>query len=291
MRRCREQSPAAVESPQFEPVCFAIEQVGQLVRGRAGCRSRTWRRMSGGVGSSTRGWSRRRGGPAGRSLSRPLGVTRCRMRSFSSAAAFSVKVNATIDSAGSPSSRSDATRWETTSVLPEPAAAMICTCPPRCATAAAASPSRTGILSEASVDIGSRLCAWTVGFSGNGRVPPVAFLCRRAKVGAHDGRAGQVSTWRRRTWPLKTGPPWPPVPGGPCRRRAGCCQARRVAGSADRAGPGRTGALRAPVGWETGRDSLSSVTGAWIADPGPGGLDPTSTPQATSSSRATTSRS
>ena len=68
------------------------------------------------------------------------------MRSLSSAAAFSVNVNATIDSAGSPSASSEATRCETTSVLPEPAAAMICRWPPRWATAAAASPSRTGIV-------------------------------------------------------------------------------------------------------------------------------------------------
>ena len=43
------------------------------------------------------------------------------MRSLSSAAAFSVKVKATIDSGGSPSASSEATRCETTSVLPEPA--------------------------------------------------------------------------------------------------------------------------------------------------------------------------
>lgn len=37
------------------------------------------------------------------------------------------------------------TRWETTSVLPAPAAAMIWMCEPRWATASAAAPSSTGI--------------------------------------------------------------------------------------------------------------------------------------------------
>ena len=73
-------------------------------------------------------------------------VTRWRIRSFSSAAALSVKVNATIDRGSSPPAMRSATRWETTSVLPEPAAAMIWMWPPRCATARAASPSRVGML-------------------------------------------------------------------------------------------------------------------------------------------------
>ena len=43
----------------------------------------------------------------GRRRSPSSAVTRCRMRSLSSAAAFSVNVKATIDSAGSPSASSD----------------------------------------------------------------------------------------------------------------------------------------------------------------------------------------
>ena len=97
-------------------------------------------------------------------VSPSLAVTRSRMRSFSSAAAFSVKVKATIDSGASPSAKSEATRWDTTSVLPDPAAAMIWTCPPRWATAAAASPSSTGILSGASAGMVPRLWEVTVNF-------------------------------------------------------------------------------------------------------------------------------
>ena len=52
--------------------------------------------------------------------------------------------------------------------LPTPAAAMICTCPPRWATAAAASPSRTGIVSEASAGMGPRLVEGAVGSSATG---------------------------------------------------------------------------------------------------------------------------
>ena len=51
--------------------------------------------------------------------------TRCAIRFFSSSAARSVNVNATIDSAGNPSASRSATRCDTTSVFPDPAAAMI----------------------------------------------------------------------------------------------------------------------------------------------------------------------
>ena len=51
--------------------------------------------------------------------------TRWAIRLLSSSAARSVNVNATIDSAGRPSASRSATRCETTSVLPDPAAAMI----------------------------------------------------------------------------------------------------------------------------------------------------------------------
>jgi hypothetical protein len=61
--------------------------------------------------------------------SRPARPVRCStrtaMRSFSSCAARSVNVNATIARGSIPSATMSATRWATTSVLPEPAEAMI----------------------------------------------------------------------------------------------------------------------------------------------------------------------
>ena len=49
----------------------------------------------------------------------------------SSAAARSVNVKATMPIGATPSASRSATRWDTTSVLPEPAAAMICRWLPR----------------------------------------------------------------------------------------------------------------------------------------------------------------
>ena len=83
---------ALLQEPEAERVDGADEQPGQPVQRR-----------------------RCRAGPP------PGGRSGC----FSSSAARSVKVNATIDSAGSPSASRSATRCETTSVLPDPAEAMI----------------------------------------------------------------------------------------------------------------------------------------------------------------------
>jgi hypothetical protein len=66
------------------------------------------------------------------------------MRAFSDSAAFSVNVKATIAFGRTPSASRSTTRWEMTSVLPEPAEAMICRCEPRCLTAARAAPVRVG---------------------------------------------------------------------------------------------------------------------------------------------------
>src|SRR6266498_356555 len=54
--------------------------------------------------------------------------TRWAIRFFSSSAARPVNVKATSDSGGKPSASRSATRWDTTSVLPDPAEAMIWVC-------------------------------------------------------------------------------------------------------------------------------------------------------------------
>jgi hypothetical protein len=71
----------------------------------------------------------------------------------SSSEARCVNVNAPIEAAGGPSASRSATRWATTSVLPEAAAAMICTCEPRWRTASVAAPSSSGAAGRPGLDV------------------------------------------------------------------------------------------------------------------------------------------
>ncbi len=70
---------------------------------------------------------------------------------------LSVRAKSTIARAGTPLARSSATRCETTSVLPEPAEAMICKWVPRCCTAAKASPSSSRALIHTIVGVNLHL--------------------------------------------------------------------------------------------------------------------------------------
>ena len=95
--------PSRVELLELQPVRLAVEQVGRAGSRRAACRSRTAARS---VWRSRKQYAwivPTKSCPSWSIASSPSrAVTRCRMRSFSSAAAFSVNVNATIDAGSSP---------------------------------------------------------------------------------------------------------------------------------------------------------------------------------------------